>query len=419
MRLRPVVVTVFLAAAVAYFVYLPLPEKIQEPWKLMLLDAAFRATVGFAAIQDWLGFDHYIRSIRWSTERLEGMMKTMGDPRSDGEVSSGVKVSDITFAGVPVRLYEPPAGGEGHLRRGLMFLHGGGWALGSGKKGSYDATNRRVSDELNTVVVSVEYRLYPEVHFPEPYLDCLTAAKHFLSPEVLAKYSIDPERVGVAGDSAGGNLAAAVVQELATDANRTVKFSVQALIYPVLQTLDFSTPSFVQNQHMPILPRAYMVQFWLQYLNADFSLRPQLMVNNHSALDQSVITPELRARLDWTVLLPPKFKKDHKPLVVDKGSNGIVKQVPALLDVRAAPLLAEPEVLAKCPRTYILTCEHDVLRDDGLMYARRLQDAGVTVTNDHYEDGFHGCFSLSFWPVDFEVGKRVINGYLSWLHTNL
>lgn len=43
----------------------------------------------------------------------------------------GVKVSDITFAGVPVRVYEPPAGGEGHLRRGLMFFHGGGWALGS------------------------------------------------------------------------------------------------------------------------------------------------------------------------------------------------------------------------------------------------------------------------------------------------
>lgn len=62
------------------------------------------------------------------------------------------------------------------------------------------------------------YRLYPEVHFPVPYLDCLAAAKHFLSPEVLAKYAIDPERVAVAGDSAGGNLAAAVAQEVNTGA---------------------------------------------------------------------------------------------------------------------------------------------------------------------------------------------------------
>lgn len=58
------------------------------------------------------------------------------------------------------------------------------------------------------------YRLYPEVHFPVPYLDCLSAAKHFLSPEVLARYAIDPERVAVSGDSAGGNLAAAVTQEV-------------------------------------------------------------------------------------------------------------------------------------------------------------------------------------------------------------
>ncbi|XP_029983517.1 neutral cholesterol ester hydrolase 1a [Sphaeramia orbicularis] len=419
MRLRPVVVSVFVAAAVAYFVYIPLPENVQEPWKLMLLDAAFRATVRIAMIKDWLGFDHFIRNIRWSTESLEGMMKTMSGSRSDGGVMPGVKVSDITFAGVPVRVYEPPAGGEGHLRRGLMFLHGGGWALGSGKKGSYDAINRRLSDELNTVVVSVEYRLYPEVHFPEPYIDCLSAAKHFLSQEVLAKYAIDPERVGVSGDSAGGNLAAAVTQEISTDTSMSVKFSVQALIYPVLQTLDFNTPSFVQNQNMPILSRTLMIQFWLQYLKADFSLHPQLLVNNHSSLHQSVIPAELRARLDWTVLLPPKFKKDHKPLVVEKGSHGIVKQVPALLDVRAAPLLAGPEVLAKCPRAYILTCEHDVLRDDGLMYARRLQDAGVTVTSDHYEDGFHGCFSLSFWPFDFDVGRRAVRGYFNWLQTNL
>lgn len=58
------------------------------------------------------------------------------------------------------------------------------------------------------------YRLYPEVHFPVPYLDCLAAAKHFLSPGVLSSYKVDPQRVGIAGDSAGGNLAAAVVQEV-------------------------------------------------------------------------------------------------------------------------------------------------------------------------------------------------------------
>lgn len=58
------------------------------------------------------------------------------------------------------------------------------------------------------------YRLFPEVLFPEPFLDCVAAAKYFLSLEVLDKYAIDPERVAVSGDSAGGNLAAAVAQEV-------------------------------------------------------------------------------------------------------------------------------------------------------------------------------------------------------------
>lgn len=59
------------------------------------------------------------------------------------------------------------------------------------------------------------YRLAPEVHFPQQYFDCLEASKHFLKPEVLALYSVDPKHVGLAGDSAGGNLAAAVAQQVA------------------------------------------------------------------------------------------------------------------------------------------------------------------------------------------------------------
>ncbi|KAM6969639.1 neutral cholesterol ester hydrolase 1-like [Tautogolabrus adspersus] len=419
MRLLPVVVSVLLTVSVAYYVYIPLPEGIQEQWKLMMLDAGFRTVLHLAYWTDRLGFNHYIMSIRQNTQGFQSMVTGMASSEPDGGVVPGVKVSDITFAGIPVRLYEPPAGGEGHLRRGLMFFHGGGWALGSAKEGSYDKVNRMVSDELNAVVVSVEYRLYPEVHFPVPYLDCLTAAKHFLSEEVLSRYAIDPERVAVSGDSAGGNLAAAVSQEISMDDTLSVKFSVQALIYPVLQALDFNTPSYLQNEHMPILYRSTMIRFWLQYLGVNLSLVPQFITNNHSSLQHTHITPELRARLDWTVLLNPKYKKNYKPVIMEKGSQGAVKDVPGLLDVRSSPLLAGPEVLAKCPRAYVLTCEHDVLRDDGLMYVQRLQDAGVTVTNDHYEDGFHGCLSFITWPLDFDVGRRVSRGYIDWLKNNL
>ncbi|XP_004540221.3 neutral cholesterol ester hydrolase 1a [Maylandia zebra] len=419
MRLLSLLLTVSLTLALAYYIYIPLPDAIQQPWKLMILDAYLRTAFHVASLKQWLGFDHHTRSFRQFTFGFEGILKEFLSTESSAGAVPGVKVSDISFAGIPVRVYEPPAGGEGHLRRGLMYFHGGGWALGTTKKGPYDIINRMVSDELNTVVVSVEYRLYPDVHFPVPYLDCIAAAKHFLSPEVLAKYSIDPDRVAVAGDSAGGNLAAAVAQEISVDDSMSVKFSVQALIYPVLQALDFNTPSYLQNQYIPVLYRTSMIQFWLQYLNIDLSLMPEFLVNNHSALQHSSLTPELRSRLDWNVLLTQKYKKNYKPVIVEKGSEGFLKRVPGLLDVRAVPLLAGPEVLAKCPRAYILTCEHDVLRDDGLMYVRRLQDAGVAVTSDHYEDGFHGCFSLTSWPLEFDVGKKALRGYLSWLQNNL
>uniref|UniRef100_A0A3P9P8A0 Neutral cholesterol ester hydrolase 1 n=1 Tax=Poecilia reticulata TaxID=8081 RepID=A0A3P9P8A0_POERE len=388
MGLKAVVVTVLLAAALSYYVYNPMPDAIQEPWKLMAVDAAKY---------------FLLNKIKQRSLFISFMFKNQ-------------YLIDITFAGVPVRVYEPPAGGEGHLRRGLLYLHGGGWAFGSGKMGAYDKVSRMISDELNTVVVSVEYRLFPEVLFPEPFLDCVAAAKHFLSPEVLDKYAIDPERVAVSGDSAGGNLAAAVAQEVLAEPKCDI---VQALIYPVLQALDFNTPSYVQNRNMAILPRQVMVQFWLQYLGADISLQPQLIANNHSALQHSVLTPELRSRLDWTSLLSQKFKKSYKPVVAERDSHGLLKKIPGLLDARSSPLLAGPEVLAKCPRAYILTCEFDVLRDDGLMYARRLKDAGVAVTSDYYEDGFHGCLSFTSWPLDFDVGKRVLRNYMTWLQNNL
>ncbi|XP_038148258.1 neutral cholesterol ester hydrolase 1a [Cyprinodon tularosa] len=419
MKMKAVVVTVLLAAALSYYIYTPLPDGIQEPFKLMVVDASFRTAINLAALKYWLGLDHYITSFRQTLEGFDSTISALLGSTSPAGVVPGVKVSDITFAGVPVRVYEPPAGGEGHLRRGLMYFHGGGWAFGSGKMGAYNKMTQMISDELNTVVVSVEYRLFPEVHFPEPFLDCLSAAKHFLSQEVLAKYSIDPERVAVSGDSAGGNLAAAVAQEISTDDSVSVKFSIQALIYPALQALDFNTPSYVQNDNMAILPRRVMVQFWLQYLGADISLQPQVIANNHSALQHSPLTPELRSQLDWTSLLAQRFKKSFKPVVVERESQGLLKKVPAFLDVRSSPLLAGAEVLAKCPRAYILTCEYDVLRDDGLMYARRLQDAGVSVSSDYYENGFHGCLSFTSWPLGFDVGKRVLRGYINWLQENL
>lgn len=207
--------------------------------------------------------------------------------------------------------------------------------------------------------------------------------------------------------------------QFSSDATLTARFKAQALIYPVLQALDFSTPSYQQNQDVPILYRPIMVRFWLQYLGADPSLEPLLLANNHSSLDQPDIGAHVRSKFNWTALLPVEHQKHFRPVVRETGSPGVVRQVPALVDVRAAPLLAEQGVLGRTPKAYVLTCEFDVLRDDGLMYARRLRDAGVAVTTDHYGDGFHGCMVFAYLPMRSGVGQRTMNGFIRWLDQNL
>ncbi|XP_035524253.1 neutral cholesterol ester hydrolase 1-like [Morone saxatilis] len=406
MRL-PLAGAVLLSAA-AYFVYLPLPSGVSEPWKLMLLDALFRSFMKASDVAHALGVCHRVHLLNQVVSWVEVIEARSGPT---------VLVADSTLGGVPTRVFQPKAGKQ--LKRGIIYFHGGGWALGSGRMRSYDLLCRKMAEDLDSVVMSVDYRLAPEAVFPDQYHDALGASRAFLSPEVLERYSIDPERVCVSGDSAGGNLAAAVAQELSSDDSLTVKFKVQALIYPVLQALDFYTPSYQQNQAVPILYRPYMARFWLQYLGADSSLEPLLLANNHSSLDQPTISASTRSKLDWTALLPAKRRKHFRPVVKETGSPGVMGEVPELMDVRAAPLLAEQGVLGRTPKAYVMTCEYDVLRDDGLMYVRRLQDAGVTVTSDHYEDGFHGCMVFAFLPMMSSVGHRSMNNYIHWLDQNL
>lgn len=206
--------------------------------------------------------------------------------------------------------------------------------------------------------------------------------------------------------------------QLSKEENLTVRPKLQALIYPVLQAFDFNTPSYQQNMNMPVLPRYVMVNYWIDYLNGDYALAHELLVNNHTALNVGRAL-SFRARLNWTSLLPPSFKKSYKPVVQATGTEAIVERLPALLDVRAVPLLADDATLARQPPTYMLTCENDVLRDDGAMYARRLERAGVPVTLDHFHDCFHGCMIFTVWPTDFSAGVKTRDSYIKWLDENL
>ncbi|XP_036393107.1 arylacetamide deacetylase-like isoform X2 [Megalops cyprinoides] len=327
-----------------------------------------------------------------------------------------VRVTEEVFDGVGVVVYEPgQQGGDGELRRAVVYLHGGGWCLGSSRMGPYDLLARQLVSELNAVVISVEYRLAPEHHFPVPFEDVYRVIKHFLQRQVLAKYSVDPGRIAVSGDSAGGNLAAAVTQQLQQDPEQQVALKAQALLYPVLQALDLNTPSYQQNQEMPILPKTLMVRFWSEYFTSDKSLFHAMMSNSHNSLE----SVGLLKFVNWSAFLPESFRSPYNYSAPAAESLDPSRTIAAIIDPRASPLLVPDSMLHALPKAYVLTCEYDVLRDDGLMYVTRLRRAGVDVTHEHYSTGFHGALMFTMWPTDFQIGHKMKDNYIHWLKQNL
>ncbi|XP_006116012.2 arylacetamide deacetylase isoform X1 [Pelodiscus sinensis] len=389
---------------VAYYVYTPVPENIEERWKLMLINAGFRTIGHVAELTEWLGLMHYMEVLMMITS----MEYTA--PVSDENMT----VTDTKFNNVPVRLFIPKKQSSG-LRRAVIYIHGGGWCVGGSAMEPYDLLSRWTASKLNAVVVSVEYRLAPKYHFPVQFEDVYTVVKFFLQNSVLAQYGVDPHRICVSGDSAGGNLAAAVAQKLLEDLEVKVKLKIQVLLYPALQTLDLDSPSYRDNENKPILPRSLMVRFWSEYFTTDISLKEAMASNRHVPAESS----HLFRLVNWSNLLPEEFKKDHVYVGPKYGSSRFGKKYPGFLDPRAAPLLADDTKLLGLPMTYVLTCQHDVLRDDGLMYVSRLREAGIEVIHDHIEGAIHGVLMFITSPTHLALGHRVANKYIEWLNMNL
>ncbi|KFV54609.1 Arylacetamide deacetylase-like 4, partial [Tyto alba] len=248
----------------------------------------------------------------------------------------------------------------------------------------YERTCRYFARKSNSVVVSVGYRLAPEHPYPTQFEDCVTATIHFM--RTAQDYGVDPSRIIICGDSSGGTLTAAVAQAL-VNRRDLPKLRAQILIYPFLQSVNFDLPSYQQNKGIPILLKERTLALGLKYLNMDLSITGALLKHCHIPEDlqlkyQKWVNPDYIAH---------EFKnRGYKPSTTYPFSEEIYTQIKPLLDSVFSPLLAEDSVIARLPEAFILTCEFDVLRDDGLLYKKRLEDHGIKVTWCHLQEGFHG-----------------------------
>ncbi|NWX43161.1 ADCL4 protein, partial [Steatornis caripensis] len=293
--------------------------------------------------------------------------------------NSKLFIKDLHFDEVPVRIYFPrvPSASK---RRGLIFFHGGCGMFGSIR--SYERICQYIARKSDSVAVSVGYRLSPEHNYPAQTLDCLTATVHFL--KTAENYGVDPDRIIVCGDSAGGTFSARICQEL-VNRRDIPKIRAQVLICPFLQALNFNLPSYQKNAFIGFLSREHTVHFILKYLKKDCSMKEAILAGSHVPESMNL---KYRKWIDPD-LIPERFKLGYKPPLPTSFLPQVHEETKELFQTSLSPLLAEDAVVCCLPDTCIITCEHDVLRDDGLLYKKRLEDNNVKVTWHHMEEGFH------------------------------
>ncbi|KAM5293444.1 arylacetamide deacetylase-like 2 [Ctenodactylus gundi] len=383
-------------------IYTPMPDNIEESWKVMALDAMAKLCTFMGICLENIGIMRY--------EEFISLIFRMDytQPLSDEYIT----VMDTHFADVPVRLYLPKRKSE-TPRRAVIYLHGGAFCFGSFKQTAFDFLNRWTAHRLDAVVVGVDYRLAPEHHFPAQFEDGITAVKFFLQDKILNNYGVDPTRICISGDSSGGALAAAVTQQVQNDPEIKHKIKIQVLLYPGLQMIDTDLPSHRENEHGIILTRDITIKLVSLYFTKDEALPQAMRRNQHMPLESR----HLFKFVNWSTLLPEKYRKNHVYAEPTLGRS--TYSLPALMDNRASPLLASDSQLQNLPLTFILTCQYDILRDDGLMYVSRLRNAGVDVTHEHIEDGIHGALSYMTSPFYLHLGIRIKDMYTSWLDKNL
>lgn len=246
---------------------------------------------------------------------------------SGPESLNAVRDIDFSLPGrtVRARFYNPGGGPAMPL---IVYFHGGGWVVGS--VDTHDDLCRRIARVAGAAVLSVDYRLAPEHPFPAAVEDAYDAVAYAFSH--AADLGVDPVRISVAGDSAGGNLAAAVA--IAARDKRSFSLEKQVLLYPVMDA-DFSTPSYRELGTGLNLTRDAMKWYWDQYA--------------------------------------PSTADRENPL--------------------AAPL--REKTLGGLPPALVLTAEFDPLRDEGEQYAHRLRQEGTPVRLVRMPETLHGFALLT------------------------
>jgi acetyl esterase/lipase len=252
-------------------------------------------------------------SVRWSVDVLKDEGKTAPMP--------AVKKQDMTYpiegGTQPVRIYTPENAGSGPLPV-IVYYHGGGWVIAN--IDTYESSALALASKAKAIVVSVEYRHAPEAKFPAAHEDSFAAYKWAL--EKAASFGGDPAHVAVAGESAGGNLAANVAI-MARDQKVQMPLHM-LLVYPVAGT-DMNTPSYIANQNAMPLSKGAMGWFVGKVLaKPEDAMNPMLNLTTKADLKglppATIITAEIDPLMSDGVMLAEGAS--YRPKHNDESGSG-------------------------------------------------------------------------------------------------
>lgn len=238
---------------------------------------------------------------------------------------------------IPARIYTPKTDGKGALPV-IVYYHGGGWVIATND--TYDASARALADGAKAIVVAVEYRKAPEHKFPAAHEDAFAAYKWTV--ENAKSINGDPQRIAVAGESAGGNLALNTALKAREEGFQLPVH--ELLVYPVVGT-DMTTQSYKDNAEAMPLNKKGMEWFISQYTSK------------------------------------PEDKKDKRLSLLDADFKGIA------------------------PAT-IITAEIDPLRTEGEKLSERMRSQGVTVDYRNYDGVTHEFFGMTPVVSDAEDAQK-------------
>ncbi|WP_110928159.1 alpha/beta hydrolase [Bacillus massiliglaciei] len=282
---------------------------------------------------------------------IEGR-KTVDSVQS-GEVNKPeAKITDLTVTStvsesINVRIVRPEH--SSGLLPVILYIHGAGWVFGNSH--THDRLIRELAVKTNAAVVFPEYSLSPEAKYPTAIEEIYAVLEWMKENAEMQQF--DTDRLFIAGDSVGGNMAAAIT--LLAKERKGPKISKQLLFYPVTDA-SFDTESYQQFKTGYFLRRDGMEWFW----------------------DQYTANPAERAQ------------------------------------ITASPLRATPNQLTGLPQALVITAEADVLRDEGEAYANKLREAGVQVTAVRFQGIIHDFVMLNELA-ETEAAKGALLLAASWL----